>query len=172
MSTDQDVNYDAVLEDLRSKRDKLSTAIAAIEQLVLGREAAQDGSAPADQNVEAGQKRRRASGKIASDAFFGMSAADAAKAYLEMAKKPSSIREIQDALLSGGYLSNAKNFYSNLYTTVSRRDDVFVKVDKKWGLVGWYGGRKMLQKQTAQSATTNDEGERSEANADDGETEG
>jgi hypothetical protein len=139
------IDYEAVLADLREKRDKLDTAIAAIEQLVLGRVAA-PGQAIAAGSISPGQPdASEVSRTIESDTFFGMTASDATRKYLRMTKRPASLNAILAALQEGGYLTNSKNFYSNLYTTLSRLDD-FVKVGKNWALVEWYPGRRLDQK--------------------------
>ena len=52
--------------------------------------------------------------------FANMSTPDAAKAYMEERGVPLKPSEIKQALLEGGIRSESKNFYSTLYTTLSR----------------------------------------------------
>lgn len=72
-----------------------------------------------------------------------MKAPEAIKTYLSMAKRPKTVKEIQDALESGGFTTSAKDFYNNLYTAITRmeKDGIVVKVHGKWGLAEWYPSR-------------------------------
>lgn len=142
------IDYEAVLEDLRAKRDELNTAIAAIERLVRGGASPKDsatngegasGSPPADGVEEVAVPIE--SKQLREDTFFGLSATAAAKRYLGMVKRPVLTQELVEALKKGGYLTNAANFYSNLYTTLKRSPD-FTNLGKgKWGLSEWYPNR-------------------------------
>lgn len=67
-----------------------------------------------------------------------MSAADAAAKYLKSVGIAKGTREIADELKAGGLPTKAKNFYSNLYSTL-RRDAERFEMDeetKKWRLKG------------------------------------
>jgi len=143
----QNVDYNRVLADLRERRDKLNAAIAAIEEMSLGTGGLDSGgdsdTAAGDESpIQMPQRISTARYGLLSDSFFQMSAADAAKKYLRIVKRPAGTKEICDALTRGGYLTNAKNFYSNLYTTLLRTPDV-IKVKKEWGLAEWYPGKRM-----------------------------
>ena len=52
--------------------------------------------------------------------FASMSTPDAARAYLAERSVPLKPAEIKQGLLEGGIRSTSKNFYSTLYTTLSR----------------------------------------------------
>lgn len=134
------INYDAVLADLRARRDQLNIAIGAIEQLG---KALTEGPPPQEviPSNGSGPPSREAPGSaspIASDAFFKLSVPDAAKKYLSMIKRPAGAKEIERALREGGFQTKAKNFYANLYTSLIRSEGTFEKVGKKWGLTEWY----------------------------------
>ncbi len=133
------IDYSAVLADLKDKRDKLNTAIAAIEQFVFGR-AASDTDLGGETPMSADASREIL--RIEGDTFFGLSTTEAARKYLRMKKRPASTQEIADALQEGGYLTNSKNFYSNVFGSLRRMSD-FVNVQQKWGLVEWYPGRRL-----------------------------
>ena len=164
----ESIDYEAVLADLRDKRASLDAAIAAIEQLVLGRPVV--ASEPAEV-AEAHQPAAPASSKIDSDSFFGMSAADAAKKFLRMVKRPQQGKAIHDALLEGGFTTTAKNFYSNLYTAMMRSDDIVnLGGTKGWGLAEWYPGRRFEQQSKGKAGEkaekpTEDEGRTSKVAA-------
>jgi len=133
------IEYGRVLADLRARRDKLNAAIAAIEEVsgIEPEDALGDPGQSAPTDASDAPRSPRHHGQVASDAFFQMGAGDAARKYLNMVKRPALNKEIADALKAGGYLTNAKNFYSNLYTTLLRTPG-FVKVKKAWGLAEWY----------------------------------
>jgi hypothetical protein len=84
------------------------------------------------------------------DAFFGMSAADAAKKYLAATKKTATIKAIADALLAGGWKTAAKNVNENLRTILSRTP-AFVLINGQFGLAEWYPGRKVKSRRSSSS---------------------
>ena len=133
------IDYEAVLVDLRIKRDELNTAIATIER-ILGVASTATTTAPGSTPAAAADEKIPK--QIESDTFFGLSAVQAAKKYLKMVKRPSATKEIHDGLKAGGFLTNSKSFYSNLYTSIMRSGE-FRRVHKKWGLVEWYPNRPM-----------------------------
>jgi len=137
------VDYEAVLADLQDKRAKLDAAIAAIEQYILGRPAPTTSTPPPETGSGEVEEALAASvleKAIQDDTFFSLSATEAARKYLMMTKRPAATGDMADALRHGGYLTTAKNFYSNLYTTLKRSND-FVNVKGKWGLAEWYPNR-------------------------------
>lgn len=75
MTTDN-IDYGAVLADLKERRAKLDTAIEAIETMMGG--------------VAVGTARSTTDANIRPDSFFQMSALEAAIKYLGMVKKPQS----------------------------------------------------------------------------------
>jgi len=133
------IDWEAGLSDLRARRDRLNVAIAVIEQEVLGRAACDPESAqpPAVPNGLPSREPGKTP-SIPSDAFFSLSVPEAAKKYLSIVKRPAGAKEIEQAVRQGGFQTVAKNFYANLYTSLVRSKDTFVKVGKKWGLVEWY----------------------------------
>lgn len=144
MRTSEVIDYEVVLADLRDRRAKIDAAIVAIEELVLGRPV-KPPSEPRSSSHD--MEKEKLPTKVESDTFFKLSATDAAAKYLRMKKKPASTKEVEKALLEGGFLTSAKNFYANIYTAMMRSDD-FVKIKKKWGLAEWYPGKRMENSQT------------------------
>ena len=134
--SDTAVNYEAVLKDLEGKRNELDTAIRAIRKM-LGKG---DAAAAAATESEPGG-RQAEDGQIKPDSFFGMTAVDAAKKCLRIKKTPLGTTRLTSLLRTGGYVTGAKNFYSNLYTSMVR-DPELVRIGKgTWGLAEWYPGR-------------------------------
>ncbi len=151
------MDWEAGLSDLRARRDRLNVAIGVIEQEVLGRTPSDPESAqsPAVPNA----LPSRESGKtppIPSDAFFSLSVPDAARKYLSIVKRPAGAKEIEQAVREGGFQTVAKNFYANLYTSLVRSEETFVKVGKKWGLVEWYPRRSKKSETNGQKADSED----------------
>jgi hypothetical protein len=85
---------------------------------------------------------------FSSDAFFGMTIADAAKKYLNGIRKTATARAIADALLAGGFKTSAKNFVENVRSIISRSQH-FAFVNGEFGLAEWYPGRKVAAKPRA-----------------------
>jgi len=131
-----DIDYEEVLVDLERRRAELDAAISAI-RLILGASAgAGSGITPRMPQVSG------ATGKLPSDAFFGMTVIDGAKKYLSMVKRPKKAAEITNALKQGGMLNTSANFVATVYTTL-RRDakrtgQVIQLPDKTWALAQWY----------------------------------
>lgn len=146
------INYDAVLEDLRAKRDELNTAIAAIERIARGGASgpAANGETASGTPQNSGMEEPAAEPKhVREDSFFGLSATAAARKYLNMVKRPVVTQDLVDALKQGGLLTNAKNFYSNLYTSLKRSEEFTNLGRGKWGLTEWYPNRPRPAKKLA-----------------------
>lgn len=65
----------------------------------------------------------------------------AVEAVLRRERKELTTREIVDRLIAGGKKLNAKNPASNVYTSISDKEDVFYRArdgsKRTWGLVEW-----------------------------------
>jgi hypothetical protein len=79
------------------------------------------------------------------DAFFNMTAAEAAKKYLSATKKTASVNLLSDALVAGGWKTFSKNIPDLLRTILGRHVD-FVRINGEFGLAEWYPGRKTAGK--------------------------
>jgi len=128
------MNYEVVLTWLRAKHAAVEKAIAGIEEL-RGLEAATDGGAPT-RTLTSGME----SGNVASDAFFSLNIADAARKYLTMVKKPQSAQQIADALKQGGFHTTSKNFTVTVYSVLARQEDLTRVKRGQWALIAWYPG--------------------------------
>ena len=131
MADDQNIDYSAVLADLKAKRDKLDAAIAGIETM-LGLKGLDQPPTSVTQNPP---------GDVGPGAFLGMSIVDATKKFLRAARQPKRNDEILAALKAGGMLLTSKDpintVGSVLYRDWTQGGDI-VRVSRGvWGLAEW-----------------------------------
>lgn len=164
-----DIDYAAAIDDLVRRRDELDRMIASL-RTIWG--VGQSGGGPSGGAPNGGSSaRQETTRELRSDTFFNMKAPEAVKAFLAIVKRPQSVKEIQDGLVAGGFISSAKDLYNNLYTAVTRLQDAeeVVKVHGKWGLAEWYPARRNPKTRTESSAT--DKGDESTATVADADAE-
>lgn len=144
------VSYEAVLADLEAKREHLDTVIAGIKALMA-------------QGVIAsgipGQAKAEPLGEIESHAFFSMSIPEAAKRFLERARKPQSTPAIAEALRKGGMTTTSKDFANTVGAALRRQaeDGEIVKVNNDWGLREWFPGLRRKPKADRAAASEADD---------------
>jgi hypothetical protein len=128
-----DVDYRAVLADLRARREKLDQAIGVIESL-LG-EGALAAGLVATNGIGA-----PASTEIAPDTFFGLPTVPAAKKYLGMVRKAQNADQIAEALRKGGLIVKEDTVTSLLQrATKDNADPELRRVGRGlYGLSAWY----------------------------------
>jgi len=146
---DENINYEAVLADLRAKRERLDAAISGIEAMLgLG-----GLEAPSEATASLGTQ-------VNEDSFLGMSMPAAVEKYLRIVKKPQTTPQIAAGLKSGGIVSEADNFTNAVYTALKRRDPEIVRVGKKWMLKEWRPGARSTtaKKKTNGADDDGDEG--------------
>jgi len=124
--------YEPVIADLRQRIASLQATLDNLEALRGGTTLKIAANRPASAATTT---------SFRNDAFFGMSAGDAANKYLSAIKKTAPLTEIRDALLAGGWKTAAKNILENLRAILSRNEE-FVRINGEWGLAEWYPGRK------------------------------
>lgn len=118
-----------MLESWRAYRAAVDEVIAALEKIQAMGVVAVPGTA--------GKAPTTSGDGVEPDTFFGMNAADAAKKYLGMCRRPQSIEQIEEALNRGG----ARVSKSSLFTILPRaaKGREVVKVGRSmWGLREWY----------------------------------
>jgi hypothetical protein len=135
--------YDAVIADLRAKRDQIDQTIALLEALREGV------SVPA---INVGQPASGVAalvgyatdreGEMAAGTFHGMSIEAAVKKLLQMRKRTMTAQELAQTLRSGGlHLQSdtpANTIASVLSRAFSNGSDI-VRVSRgQWGLQEWY----------------------------------
>jgi len=126
--SDQPINYEAVLADLKARRSQLDSAIAAIEGIT-GQIGGPSGGPGGGTYV---------GGMPSHDAFIGMSIPEAAKKHLTAVRKKLSTQDIMTALEAGG-LPPSK--YSTVYAILRRRENVIgdiINMKGDWALQEWY----------------------------------
>lgn len=149
------IDYPAVLADLKAKRAALDSAISAIEQIVssLPTSVAATGGRVAPSNGAPAQ--------IESDTFFHMTVPDAAKKFLSMVKKPQSTPEIAAALEKGGFTHQSANFINTVGAVLHRSSagagSEIVKVSRgRYGLASWYGPKRSGSEQKSRDDSDTD----------------
>lgn len=136
--------YDAVLADLRIKREELDTAIRTLETLRDGRlGVAPAANAPAEQRQEPEDE---------AGMFLGMSIVDASKKLLKVRKRAMSNAEILKAIQAGGVVLTGSDPLNVVGSVLTRRFNAvgdIVRVGRGiWGLKEWYPGRTFKTKTT------------------------
>ena len=127
--SDQPINYEAVLADLKARRAQLDSAISAIEGIT-----GQTGTTPSG-GPGGGSY---VGGAPAHDAFIGMSIPEATKKHLTAVRKKLPTQDIMTALEAGG-LPPSK--YSTVYAIHRRRENQvgdIINMKGDWALQEWY----------------------------------
>ena len=127
--------YDAVLTDLRSKRDEIDKAIAMLENLRdrrLGVAAALPGTEVAENTTQD------------AGAYLGMSIVDAAKKLLSCEAQMANAEILRELQAAGVVLNGADplNVVGPVLTRRFNKVGDIVRVDRGvWGLKEWYPSR-------------------------------
>jgi hypothetical protein len=134
----ENINYAAMLADMKAKRAALDSSISALETALASGALGQ----PSDPSFVA--ENGGASGSIGpmdlpSGALLGKSVPVAIKLYLEATKRKQSPQEIATAIRELGVESTSSNFNTIVATTLKRlriSGDV-LRFKDGWGLSGW-----------------------------------
>lgn len=143
MSTESQAvdHYEAVLADLRAKREQIDQAIQVIEALRGG------APAPAAKVAPVSQVDADVDGP---GAFLGMTIVDAAKKLLASRRRTMSNTEIVGALKTGGLAMNSADPINTVGSVLTRRFNTagdIVRMGRGiWGLAEWYPGRNFKKK--------------------------
>jgi hypothetical protein len=136
-----EIDYAAVLADLKAKRSALDVVIGGLEQWL----SLKGGEVEVDPTYAASAERTGTPGEVRSDSFFGMTIPDAIRACLKLMKRPMGLTELTKALEEGGLLTSARDLTSTVSATLTRmkrmEGDV-VPVQGRWGLSQWYPGMR------------------------------
>ncbi len=147
----EEFDYEQLLQNLLAERADLDRMIAWVQKRVghAGEVTEKIASPSASSSVPMRFPR------LAPDSFFRMTVPQAIKAYLNIAKRPKTAKDITAALDAGGLTHQAKNLYATVYPTLLRMEgnNEVARVGKgEWGLTEWYpGGRKASQEQKTES---------------------
>jgi hypothetical protein len=130
MSDDTSIDYQAVLADLKAKREKLDAAITGIETM-LGLKSLDGGM----------QSNTNTGPEVGPGAYLGMSIVDATKKYLRAVKQPKRNEDILAALKTGGLLFTSKEPVNTVGSVLNRdwtNGGDIVRVSRGvWGLAEW-----------------------------------
>lgn len=144
METTLGIDYQAVVADLKRRRDDLDRVITGIEQL-LGFLAIPGGADAVAMSTLAASPPMppKDATNIREDTFFGMNIVSASQKYLEMRKKPATPVEIANALAQGGLTSQSERLHNTVNSVLNRNfhstSPIFAKVKRgTWGLRSWY----------------------------------
>lgn len=142
METTPGIDYQAVLADLKKKREDLDRAIVGVEQL-LGLPPSSNGDASIAPAATLSGPSPINDAQIREDAFFGMNIVSASQKYLEMRKKPATPVEIATALIAGGLPTRSDRLHNTVNSVLNRNahssSPIFAKVKRgTWGLRVWY----------------------------------
>lgn len=139
-----DQGLEAYLQKLQAERAKLDVQIAGV-LVELGREPSENGGLvtfpPPGMPPTGGVIREPVvMGRVRPDEFFRMSLGEAVKRYLEIMKQPQNPTAIVNALKAGGVLTQSKNFYTTVWTSLKRlrADGELVNTPTGWALSDWY----------------------------------
>lgn len=138
------INYNAVLADLETRKAQIESAIAAVKSIV-----ASVGGGSDDGNGGGGVISPE---NIPIGAFLRLSIADATKKFLDMVRTKQSVPQITQALERGG-LPPAKN--NTVYAVLRRREAVtgdIIRIGDEWALAEWYPNNPNLRKRTSEKA--------------------
>jgi hypothetical protein len=147
------IDYQQLLGDLELERDNVERMIVWVK----GKLGLADGVATHVANTKGLQETLGAPRyqRLMPDTFFRMTVPQAIKAYLNIMKRPRSVKDITAGLDQGGLTHKAKNLYATVYPTLLRMEGAHevVRVGRgEWGLAEWYpGGRKGNQGEKAES---------------------
>jgi hypothetical protein len=147
--------YEAVLADLRAKRDQIDQAIAVITNL-------RGGGAPMPSSTILSGTAANDHGIVeTAGMYLGMSIVDAAKKLLATRKKTMGNVEIARALQEGGLVFSGSDPVNVVGSVMTRRfnnvGDV-VKLGRGiWGLKEWYPGRNFKPGAKVAAAASSEE---------------
>lgn len=149
--------YEAVLRDLRAKRDEIDITIRSLENL---RGITSQGAAA--RVIEAAVHDVATVSSVDPGEFLGMTIVDAAKKLLTIRRRYLTNPEIVEGLQSGGLVLRSADPANTVGTVLKRREDEvgdLVRVSPgrggKWGLTEW---APHLKKKSMKEAEVVDDG--------------
>jgi len=135
-------HYEAVLADLKAKREQIDQAIQVIEAL--------RSNGPAPSMPKASQSSQIDADVDGPGAFLGMTIVDAAKKLLASRRRVLSNSEFAAAFKAGGLVLTSAEPINTIGSVLTRRfnqvGDVVRMGRGQWGLAEWYPGRNFKKK--------------------------
>lgn len=144
--------YEAVLADLKAKRDQIDQAIQVIEAVRAG--------APAPASPKSMLSGQIDAGVDGPGAFLGMTIVDAAKKLLANRRRTLTNAEILAAFKAGGLVLSSVDPLNTVGSVLTRRfnqvGDIVRMGRGTWGLAEWYPGRNFKRKEPRPTLTLQD----------------
>jgi len=143
----QPSHYDAVIADLRAKRDQIDHLIQTLEMLKGGVPLTlATAGAPTPSIFGIPMAATNEAGQIASGTFLGLGIEDAVKSLLRIRKRAMSAQEIAADLLAGGVHLKSETPANTIASVLSRAFKAggeIVRISRgQWGLQEWYPNRR------------------------------
>lgn len=141
---DQGLDLVTYLAEVDAERERLDMISAALRRrIALSPSEGNGGGSPISVTTSGSTAMREptVTGRVRSDEFFRMSIPEAIKRFLEIMKQPQPPMAIAAGLKAGGILSEAKNFYTTVWTAIKRlraAGEIVSTQRGSWGLSDWY----------------------------------
>jgi HB1, ASXL, restriction endonuclease HTH domain len=143
---DQPNPYDAVIADLRAKRDQIDQMIQYLELFKGGIPILAPGVLPTPSFIGSAYAPSTDTSQIPSGAFLGMGIEEAVRALLRIRKRAMSAQEIAADLLTGGLHLKSETPANTIASVLSRAYKAggdIVRISRgQWGLREWYPTRR------------------------------
>ncbi len=140
---DQPNAYDAVIADLRSKRDEIDVLIQRLELYRNWVPPPMGGLAPEPSLLsQAIASPPPPSKEIAPGTFHGMGIQEAVKKLLQIRRRTMTAPELAEDLRTGGLHFNPKSIASVLHRSFMSGGDIVRKERGQWGLQEWYPSQR------------------------------
>lgn len=145
MASEANIDYNAVLADLKAQRDKIDAAIAGIETLLGAR-------------AISGQSNTSSGNDLGPGAFLGMSIVEATAKLLRARRQQQRTEDIVKALQDGGIAFASKEPINTVGSVLNRdwnSGGDIVRVSRGvWGLAEWH---PRLRKRPGDSKSADDD---------------
>ena len=139
---DQPSVYDAVINDLRAKRDEIDQLIARLELFRNWVPPPMGGFVPEPTLLSQAVASPVPGKEIAPGTFHGMGIQEAVRKLLQLRKRTLSPAELSVDLKAGGLDFNPRSIASVLHRAFMGGGDIVRKERGQWGLQEWYPNQR------------------------------
>ena len=139
---DQPSVYDAVIADLRAKRDEIDQLIARLELFRNWVPPPMGGLVPEPSLLSQAIATPAPGRGIGPGTFHGMGIQEAVKKLLQIRKRAMTAPELSADLHEGGLDFNPKSIASVLHRSFASGGEVVRKERGQWGLQEWYPNQR------------------------------
>ncbi len=134
--------YDAVIADLRAKRDEIDQLIARLELFRNWVPPPMGGLAPVPSLLSQAIATPASSRGIGPGTFHGMGIQEAVKKLLQIRKRAMTAPELSADLHEGGLDFNPKSIAAVLHRAFASGGEIVRKERGHWGLQEWYPNQR------------------------------